>query len=146
RSGRPSAGSATATASSSAGRPAATWCWRGATGSPPADLPNGGTPTSPPRVPPNVRYADIARELATRGLARPSLTEVRETVLKVRRSKSMVLDPGDPNARSCGSFFLNPIVTADALALIDARAVGLSMPRWPQPDGHVKLSAAWLIE
>jgi UDP-N-acetylmuramate dehydrogenase len=58
----------------------------------------------------------------------------------------MVLDPGDPNARSCGSFFLNPIVTADALARIDARAAGLSMPRWPQPDGHVKLSAAWLIE
>jgi UDP-N-acetylmuramate dehydrogenase len=99
-----------------------------------------------PGGPPNVRYADIARELETRGLARPSLTEVRETVLKVRRSKSMVLDPGDPNARSCGSFFLNPIVTPDALALIDARAAGLSMPRWPQPDGQVKLSAAWLIE
>ena len=95
---------------------------------------------------PDVRYADIARELETRGLARPSLADVRETVLKVRRSKSMVLDPGDPNARSCGSFFLNPIVTADALARIDARAAGLSMPRWPQTDGRVKLSAAWLIE
>src|ERR1700730_3955480 len=99
-----------------------------------------------PGGPPNVRYADIARDLAARGLARPSLGEVRETVLKIRRSKSMVLDPGDPNARSCGSFFLNPIVPADALARIDARAAGLSMPRWPQPDGHVKLSAAWLIE
>ena len=99
-----------------------------------------------PGGPPNVRYADIARDLEARGLARPSLAEVRETVLKIRRSKSMVLDPGDPNARSCGSFFLNPIVTADALAAIDARAAGLSMPRWPQPGGHVKLSAAWLIE
>jgi UDP-N-acetylmuramate dehydrogenase len=95
---------------------------------------------------PNVRYADIAREFEARGVAEPSLIEVRETVLKVRRSKSMVLDPGDPNARSCGSFFLNPIVDADALAAIDARATGLSMPRWPQPDGRVKLSAAWLIE
>jgi UDP-N-acetylmuramate dehydrogenase len=95
---------------------------------------------------PNVRYADIARELEARAVARPSLIEVRETVLKVRRSKSMVLDPGDPNARSCGSFFLNPIVDAEALAAIDARATGLSMPRWPQPDGRVKLSAAWLIE
>jgi UDP-N-acetylmuramate dehydrogenase len=71
---------------------------------------------------------------------------VRETVIRVRRSKSMVLDPGDPNARSCGSFFLNPIVDAAALAAIDARAAGLTMPRWAQPDGHVKLSAAWLIE
>ena len=95
---------------------------------------------------PNVRYADIARELEARAVARPSLIEVRETVLKVRRSKSMVLDPDDPNARSCGSFFLNPIVDADALAAIDARATGLAMPRWPQPDGRVKLSAAWLIE
>ena len=95
---------------------------------------------------PNLRYADIARELETRGLTRPSLADVRETVLTVRRSKSMVLEPGDPNARSCGSFFLNPIVDPAALAAIDARAAGLSMPRWPHPDGRVKLSAAWLIE
>jgi UDP-N-acetylmuramate dehydrogenase len=95
---------------------------------------------------PNVRYADIARDLEARGLARPSLAEVRETVLKVRRSKSMVIEPGDPNARSCGSFFLNPIVDAPTLAAVDARAAELSMPRWPQPDGRVKLSAAWLIE
>jgi UDP-N-acetylmuramate dehydrogenase len=37
-------------------------------------------------------------------------------------------------------------VDAGALPAIDARAAGLSMPRWPQPDGRVKLSAAWLIE
>ena len=99
-----------------------------------------------PGGPANVRYADIARDLEARGLARPSLAEVRETVLRVRRSKSMVLEPGDPNARSCGSFFLNPVVDAPTLAAIDARAAGLAMPRWPQPDGRVKLSAAWLIE
>jgi UDP-N-acetylmuramate dehydrogenase len=99
-----------------------------------------------PGGPANVRYADIARDLEARGLSRPSLAEVRETVLKVRRSKSMVLEPGDPNARSCGSFFLNPVVDAPTLATVDARAAGLAMPRWPQPDGRVKLSAAWLIE
>jgi UDP-N-acetylmuramate dehydrogenase len=92
---------------------------------------------------PYLGYADIAREVGTTA---PSLPAVRETVIRVRRTKSMVLDPGDPNARSCGSFFLNPIVDAGALAAIDARAAGLSMPRWPQPDGGVKLSAAWLIE
>jgi UDP-N-acetylmuramate dehydrogenase len=95
---------------------------------------------------PSLGYADIARELAARGVARPSLAEVRETVLRVRRSKSMVLEPGDPNARSCGSFFLNPLVDGAALAAVEARAAGLDMPRWPQPDGRVKLSAAWLIE
>lgn len=99
-----------------------------------------------PGGPPSVRYADVTRDLEGRGIAHPSLAEVRETVLAVRRSKSMVLDPGDVNARSCGSFFLNPIVTPDAFAAIDARAAGLGMPRWPQPDGGVKLSAAWLIE
>jgi len=92
---------------------------------------------------PYLGYADIAREIGT---ASPPLSTVRETVIRVRRSKSMVLDPGDPNARSCGSFFLNPIVDARELAAIDARAAGLAMPRWPQPDGRVKLSAAWLIE
>ena len=92
---------------------------------------------------PYLGYADIDRAVGT---ASPSLPAVRETVIRVRRTKSMVLDAGDPNARSCGSFFLNPIVDAAALAAIDARAAGLAMPRWPQPDGRVKLSAAWLIE
>jgi UDP-N-acetylmuramate dehydrogenase len=92
---------------------------------------------------PYLGYADIAREIGTTS---PSLAAVRETVIRVRRSKSMVLDPDDPNARSCGSFFLNPIVDAAGLAAIDARAAGLAMPRWPQAEGRVKLSAAWLIE
>jgi UDP-N-acetylmuramate dehydrogenase len=92
---------------------------------------------------PYLGYADIAREIGTTS---PPLSTVRETVIRVRRAKSMVLDPGDPNVRSCGSFFLNPIVDTAALAAIDARAAGLAMPRWLQPDGRVKLSAAWLIE
>ena len=92
---------------------------------------------------PYLGYADIAHEIGTTS---PPLSTVRETVIRVRRAKSMVLDPADPNARSCGSFFLNPIVDPAALAAIDARAAGLAMPRWPQPDGRVKLSAAWLIE
>ena len=92
---------------------------------------------------PYLGYADIAHEIGTTS---PPLSTVRETVIRVRRAKSMVLDPGDPNVRSCGSFFLNPIVDPASLAAIDARAAGLAMPRWLQPDGRVKLSAAWLIE
>jgi UDP-N-acetylmuramate dehydrogenase len=58
----------------------------------------------------------------------------------------MVLDPGDPNRRSCGSFFTNPIVTPDAAERVAERAGDPKLPRWPQADGGVKLSAAWLIE
>lgn len=96
---------------------------------------------------PTVRYADIARDLEARRSQAPSLGDVRESVLRVRRAKSMVLEGGDPNGRSCGSFFLNPVVEAAELAHIEARAGGDgAMPRWPQADGRVKLSAAWLIE
>lgn len=95
---------------------------------------------------PRVRYADLERHLAGRGIRNPSLGDVRESVLAVRREKSMVLDPADPNRRSCGSFFLNPIVSVPAAAEVQARAGDPSMPRWSQPDGRVKLAAGWLIE
>jgi UDP-N-acetylmuramate dehydrogenase len=95
---------------------------------------------------PTVRYADLERDLERRGLARPSLADVRASVVAIRKSKSMVLDPDDPNRRSCGSFFLNPIVDAATLERVE-RAVGdATMPRWPETGGRVKLSAAWLIE
>jgi UDP-N-acetylmuramate dehydrogenase len=96
---------------------------------------------------PTVRYADVAKHLEERGLRSPSLADVRGSVLAIRRAKSMVLgDPDDPNRRSCGSFFTNPIVPAAKAAEIAALALDPSMPRWPEPDGRVKLSAAWLIE
>jgi UDP-N-acetylmuramate dehydrogenase len=96
---------------------------------------------------PTVRYADVARDLERRGIRAPSLGEVRRSVLDIRRSKSMVLEPGDPNGRSCGSFFVNPVLTAAELERIERLAPeNPSMPRWPEPDGRVKLSAAWLIE
>ena len=95
---------------------------------------------------PAVRYADVEQHLAARGVASPTLADVRETVLAIRRSKSMVLDPRDPNRRSCGSFFTNPIVSAADCARVEVLARDPAMPRWLQPDGRVKLSAAWLIE
>jgi UDP-N-acetylmuramate dehydrogenase len=99
----------------------------------------GGSPT--------VGYADVDRHLSRQGADPPTLRDVRQAVLNIRRGKSMVLDdPHDPNRRSCGSFFLNPIVGGDVAAAVSARAADAAMPRWPQPDGRVKLSAAWLIE
>ncbi len=96
---------------------------------------------------PTVKYADVEKHLEDRRIVTPTLADVRASVLDIRRSKSMVLDdPLDPNRRSCGSFFTNPIVTAAELAGVEARVRDSTMPRWPQADGRVKLSAAWLIE
>jgi UDP-N-acetylmuramate dehydrogenase len=95
---------------------------------------------------PAVRYAELEKELARRGVVSPTLSEVRETVIALRRLKSMVLDPSDPNARSCGSFFVNPVVAAQLAELVCSRVAPLPVPQWPQPDGRVKLAAGWLIE
>jgi UDP-N-acetylmuramate dehydrogenase len=103
-----------------------------------------------PGGPPAVRYAELARALE--GTPSPALADVRRTVLALRRAKSMVLDPADPNRRSAGSFFTNPTVDADAAERVRAAAgrlhgkeVAQAMPAFPA-DGRVKLSAAWLIE
>jgi UDP-N-acetylmuramate dehydrogenase len=95
---------------------------------------------------PALRYTDVERHLAQRGVRAPRLADVRESVLAIRRAKSMVIDPADPNRRSCGSFFTNPIIARAAFAEVERRAADATMPRWPQPDGRIKLSAAWLIE
>ena len=93
---------------------------------------------------PTLTYADVQRALSGRA---PTLAETRAAVLTIRRGKSMTLDqPADVNRRSCGSFFLNPIVEAAQADTVTARTGDPAMPRWPQPDGRVKLSAAWLIE
>jgi UDP-N-acetylmuramate dehydrogenase len=90
---------------------------------------------------PSVTYPELRRYLEERGADPFSLAAVRAAVLAIRKRKSMVLDPADPDARSAGSFFVNPVVSADV-----ADAIGLEdMPRYPAPGG-VKLSAAWLIE
>src|SRR5262249_60199324 len=89
-----------------------------------------------------VRYADLEKDLAARGISRPSLRDVRTSVLAIRRSKSMVLDPADDNRRSCGSFFLNPIVDATRLAEVERAAGDASVPRWPEAGGRTEGSAA----
>jgi len=100
---------------------------------------------------PTLRYRELAEAMAS--AARPTLAETRATVLALRRKKSMVIADGDPNRRSVGSFFMNPIVSAAQADDVAARAVALGaitaaaeMPRWPAPGGAVKLSAGWLIE
>jgi UDP-N-acetylmuramate dehydrogenase len=85
-----------------------------------------------------VEYAELARTLGvTRGQRAP-LAEVRSAVLGLRAGKGMVLDEADHDTWSAGSFFTNPVVAADV--------VPDGAPAWPQGNGSVKSSAAWLIE
>jgi UDP-N-acetylmuramate dehydrogenase len=98
-----------------------------------------------------IRYPELARALGVEVGARAALGDVREAVLALRRGKGMVLDPGDADTVSAGSFFTNPVLDADAFAALRARAAerlgpDAPPPGWPDADGHVKTSAAWLIE
>lgn len=96
---------------------------------------------------PALRYPELLERLKADRIDSATLDDVRRTVLALRAKKSMLLDPVDPNRRSCGSFFLNPIVADAELPRIERRVGGThSMPRFPATEGHVKLSAAWLIE
>ena len=88
-----------------------------------------------------VRYPELARTLGVSVGDRVPAQDVREAVLGLRRSKGMVLDGADHDTWSAGSFFTNPIVDEPTAATLPADA-----PRFPQPDGLVKTSAAWLIE
>jgi UDP-N-acetylmuramate dehydrogenase len=99
-----------------------------------------------PGAPPAVRYPELASALA--GTTAPTLADARAAVLALRAKKSMVIRAGDPNRRSAGSFFTNPVVAAPAADEVARRAgvAAEAMPRFPAGPGRVKLSAAWLIE
>ena len=75
-----------------------------------------------------------------------TLAGVRNAVLGIRRSKSMVIDKNDPNSRSAGSFFKNPIVDEKRLGAISAQAGPEVAPSFPAGEGRIKIPAAWLIE
>lgn len=99
---------------------------------------------------PTIRYKDLQQIFGNR---KPDLRETRETVLKIRQSKSMVINPADPNSRSAGSFFKNPVIgqaefdettrIARSLKLIDETG---EPPHFPAGENSVKIPAAWLIE
>src|SRR4051794_4623472 len=92
-------------------------------------------------------YAELARTLEVRPGEGAPLAEVREAVLGLRRGKGMVLDAEDPDSVSAGSFFTNPILQGDPFAELERRAAEHGRPpRFPEPDGRIKTSAAWLIE
>lgn len=85
-----------------------------------------------------IRYSELARRLGVDDGGRAPLADVRAAVLDLRRGKGMVLDAGDHDTWSAGSFFTNPV--------LDVGRVPERAPAWALPDGRVKTSAAWLIE
>jgi len=98
---------------------------------------------------PTLRYAELVRSVAPDA----SIVDVREAVLDLRRRKSMVIEPGDPNRRSAGSFFLNPVVPSPEATRIAEHALRIGLvddagqvPRYPVDEGRTKLAAGWLIE
>jgi UDP-N-acetylmuramate dehydrogenase len=96
---------------------------------------------------PRIEYADLKRHFA--GFQQtPSLTSTREAVRRIRAAKAMLITPGDEDCRSAGSFFKNPVLSADkhdALVRL-AKAKGLQIPGYPALDAQKKVSAAWLVE
>ena len=96
-------------------------------------------------APASVTYPDVQAALAGAGLDTPTLTDVRNAVLAIRRRKGMVVDAGDPDSRSVGSFFMNPVVSSATRDEIAGRE-GSAVPGYPMADDQVKIPAAWLIE
>ncbi|MGH3220279.1 MAG: UDP-N-acetylmuramate dehydrogenase [Streptosporangiaceae bacterium] len=98
-----------------------------------------------------VSYPELAKTLGIGVGERAKCADVRSAVLELRRRKGMVIDPADPDTRSVGSFFVNPVLDAAALARVEAIAWArwgedTTVPRFSAGDGIVKVPAAWLIE
>jgi UDP-N-acetylmuramate dehydrogenase len=105
------------------------------------ELARGGAPT--------IAYADVIKYFEAlrlgeprsgQGAAQPSLAAVRDAIIEIRSRKGMVIREGNPANRSCGSFFVNPVITTAHFARVG------DAPHYPAGEGHVKVPAAWLIE
>ncbi len=96
---------------------------------------------------PRIRYADLKRHFEGRETP-PNLAETREAVRHIRALKGMLLVAGDPDCQSAGSFFKNPVLTAEQHEDLRKRAIakGFSVPSYPALEKSKKVSAAWLVE
>ena len=94
-----------------------------------------------------LEYADLKRYFAGWSTT-PSLAEVRDAVRKIRAAKAMLISDHDPDSRSAGSFFKNPMLSAEQFSEVHQRAAakGLQIPSYPALASQRKISAAWLVE
>ena len=106
------------------------------------------TYTLTPSGAPHIEYADLKKFFS--GKKSPSLGETRDAVRQIRHSKAMLIVPDDPDCRSAGSFFKNPIVSAaqyaEVFEIAKRQRIQSDIPKFPVSNGQVKLSAAWLVE
>jgi UDP-N-acetylmuramate dehydrogenase len=95
---------------------------------------------------PRLHYSDLQKHFARD--ASPTLEEVRDAVRSIRATKGMLISPGDPDSRSAGSFFKNPVLSATQHQELLRRAAerNLQVPSYPALAEHHKVSAAWLVE
>lgn len=95
----------------------------------------------------HVQYGDLKKYFAGWS-AKPTLAETRDAVRRIRASKGMLISPGDEDCRSAGSFFKNPVLSAEQYGELTARAneKKLQVPSYPALEAQHKVSAAWLVE
>ncbi|HEX4424346.1 MAG TPA: UDP-N-acetylmuramate dehydrogenase [Terriglobales bacterium] len=95
----------------------------------------------------HIAYADLKKHFYGWDEV-PTLADTREAVRRIRASKGMLITPGDPDCRSAGSFFKNPILSATEFEDLTKRATEkrLQIPSYPALDAQRKVSAAWLVE
>jgi len=96
---------------------------------------------------PRITYADLKRHFECRE-TQPNLAEAREAVRHIRALKGMLITPGDVDSQSAGSFFKNPVLTAEQHEDLKQRAAarGFTVPNYPALDTRKKVSAGWLVE
>lgn len=95
---------------------------------------------------PSLGYADLKRHFESKPA--PTLAEVRQAVRQIRARKGMLIVEGDPDCRSAGSFFKNPVLSEEQHQDLERRAADqdLAVPSYPALERNRKVSAAWLVE
>jgi UDP-N-acetylmuramate dehydrogenase len=94
---------------------------------------------------PALRYPDVQKEVEAIK-TQPTLADTRNAVRRIRARKAMLLVEGDPDCRSAGSFFKNPIISETQFAELQSIVPDERVPRYPASATKVKTAAAWLIE
>jgi UDP-N-acetylmuramate dehydrogenase len=94
---------------------------------------------------PTISYADLKQYFQNAAIL-PSLGQVSAAVREIRHRKGMLIVPGEPDCRSAGSFFKNPVISREHFERIAAQMNGANVPHYPAEEGRIKVPAAWLLD